>query len=254
MFKLLNQDINNLILNYLKLDYYSEILYNPLIDPLFLKIIAAKKRYSIVIEEQSDFKWLKHYFKNVLSLKLAINWDTEEYHNGDKKFIIPSCLTNLTKLNLNNCSYIFVPNTLTKLRYLNCSDVCFKSLKKLPKEFVNLEVLFCGNSEINEIPETYVNLITLSCPHTNIKCLPKTLINLKYLDCFDTKIIEIPVEYKNLKYIVCSQKIIFPEFILKQLEGKDIINSLAIVHFDHTVVEEDNLYFNADKVYNTMKV
>jgi hypothetical protein len=80
-------------------------------------------------------------------------------------------------------------------------DYC-ENIKKIPKELVNLETLYCYFTQIKFIPKELVNLKRLICDDTQIKFIPETIKNLEILQCDDNVLVS-PQTYKiepNNKY------------------------------------------------------
>jgi Leucine-rich repeat (LRR) protein len=98
-----------------------------------------------------------------------------------------------------------MPKELINLEILYCHET---QIKKIPKTLIKLEMLNCQNTEVRKIPKTLINLKELYCNNSQIKKIPKTLINLKYLYCAYTQIKFIPNIIKNLEWLNCGSYIL----------------------------------------------
>lgn len=95
------------------------------------------------------------------------------------------------------CEYKNKINEIKYIKTLYCLEC--KNITKLPKELINLEILFCNNTNISEIPDTYIKLKKLNISKCkNIKELSKNFKELEILYCIETNITNIPYEYENL--------------------------------------------------------
>jgi Leucine-rich repeat (LRR) protein len=73
----------------------------------------------------------------------------------------------------------------------------------IPSTLVNLQYLYCYNTNVTSIPSTLVNLRILACRDTNVTSIPDTLIKLRVLDCSSTSILFIP-DLPNLRRLYCN--------------------------------------------------
>lgn len=92
---------------------------------------------------------------------------------------------------------------IINIKNLHCFEC--KQIKSIPKEMIDLEVLFCNNTNIKIIPSTLVLLKILNINKCNIKSIPSTLNNIEILYCNDTLIESIPDSFNKLEELHCER-------------------------------------------------
>lgn len=130
---------------------------------------------------------------------------------------IPDTLIQLEILRLYGEDITSIPNTLVNLRELYCR---YMDIREIPETLTKLETLKCGDCDVNSIPDTLVRLKGLDCSYNlNVESLPNTLVNLKFLNCQKTSITRIPETLINLKFLECNRyRVDIPDCItLKEL-------------------------------------
>jgi Leucine-rich repeat (LRR) protein len=97
---------------------------------------------------------------------------------------------------------------------INFIDCC-GNVKKIPKDLINLKILYCFDAQVKKIPKTLINLKTLRIHNTQIKFIPDTLINLEILGCTNTQIKFIPDTLINLVILGCCNNILISPQTIK---------------------------------------
>jgi Leucine-rich repeat (LRR) protein len=90
---------------------------------------------------------------------------------------------------------------------INFIDCC-RNVKKIPKDLINLKILYCFDAQVKKIPKTLINLKTLRIHNTQIKFIPDTLINLVILGCCNNILISpqtIKIEPNNKYYLTFTR-------------------------------------------------
>ena len=101
------------------------------------------------------------------------------------------------------CQYENDIEYIINIKKIHCFDC--KNVKYIPKELIQLEVLYCNNTDIIEIPKELISLKKLNVNECKIKNIPSTLVNLEILYCNDTLIENIPDNLSKLKQLHCER-------------------------------------------------
>jgi Leucine-rich repeat (LRR) protein len=259
----MNDDILNIVLNYLPTVYNCWIFENH--SQKVENIIKTKKNYYWKITKQSQ-PYIK-FLKGLISIEIANQLEIDSeilnflreckklkklkyYHSRfDFNKLLPF-LIQLEILICANCHIVELPNTLVNLKILRCNFNL--NLKNIPKEYSNLTILDCEECHITELPNTLTKLKILKCGNNDIKNIPKEYSKLKYLDlnydclsscgnitelpdtltelqtlnCETTRLSSIPSTCTNLEFLNCGQTLIkkIPPTLIK-LKSLDCYDS-----------------------------
>lgn len=122
--------------------------------------------------------------------------------------VIPNTLSCLFFLNCSNNNKIsIIPDSIQYINSINM-EYC-KNILEIPKftYLVNLNISF---TLINHIPKQLFNLVKLECEGClNLLTLPAELTKLYFLKCSNTQICEIPDTYINLLYLYIDNTNVF---------------------------------------------